>query len=442
MLLHTAAEVEHALLTQYLFAAYSLRPGLAIPGTAGRTTSNWRTTIAGIAQEEMGHLLTIQNLLRALGGPLHFARDNFPIISRFHPFPFELRPIGLESLARYIAAEMPDSSQVPDSILSLEQIERVRELSGGAVNRVGVLYQTLIEAIEALPSSEFRTDRDDWQQRAADWRASTAPPGSELVGILVAEILPGADPEAMKVEALRGLRLVADQGESPTTEAEDSHFERFARIFRELEAAPCSFRPSHPLAPNPNTTDEPTPDDILSPEEITIEARLAPGCIKDPVTKLWAQLFNLRYRILLTSLAHLCESGPLWQDEERAQDVLRAWVFEEMTDASGSLRDLSRILIGLDVGGLAGRKAGPTFELPYSLELPGRGRERWCLHLDLIDVTAELIVKIRAEDETTPEQDEALDGLLDRDGQGPSEEGQAPTGRRGVIVRWIDNDQV
>jgi hypothetical protein len=71
-LLHTAAEIEHALMVQYLYAAWSLAdggfPGPAPPPDAGTLVKRWQRTLVGIA-EEMAHLLTVQNLLRFVGGP-------------------------------------------------------------------------------------------------------------------------------------------------------------------------------------------------------------------------------------------------------------------------------------------------------------------------------------------------------------------------------------
>src|SRR6266446_3884621 len=56
-LLHTAAEIEHSLLVQYLYAAWSIPPNPA------DKLKKWRTTILGIAKQEMGHLMTVQNVL-------------------------------------------------------------------------------------------------------------------------------------------------------------------------------------------------------------------------------------------------------------------------------------------------------------------------------------------------------------------------------------------
>src|SRR4051794_18697388 len=72
-LLHTAAEIEHALLVQYLYAVFSINPDLPIPDHPDhQTTRLWRDQILQIAKEEMGHLLCVQNILHVLGGALNF----------------------------------------------------------------------------------------------------------------------------------------------------------------------------------------------------------------------------------------------------------------------------------------------------------------------------------------------------------------------------------
>jgi Ferritin-like len=162
MLLQAAAEIEHALMVQYLFAAYSLRPDVQIPNaSAGRTTTQWREELLEIAKEEMGHLLCVQNCLRAVGGANHFGRDNFPIQTGVYPFPFMLEPLSLKSVALYVAAEMPEPRNVPSAILTPAQLARIAALSGAHVNRVGVLFALIKQAIERLPDGAIRLDRDD-----------------------------------------------------------------------------------------------------------------------------------------------------------------------------------------------------------------------------------------------------------------------------------------
>src|SRR6187402_221345 len=77
ILLHSAAEIEHALLVQYLYAAYSLKGDAELSDPAQRSaTSTWRRAILGIAKEEMGHLMSVQNLLLFTGLQLNFERED------------------------------------------------------------------------------------------------------------------------------------------------------------------------------------------------------------------------------------------------------------------------------------------------------------------------------------------------------------------------------
>src|SRR5215475_3838273 len=63
MLLEIAAELEHALLIEYLYAAFSCE------------TVSLRNTLLLIARQEMGHLITVQNLRLLLGGVPYLGRQ-------------------------------------------------------------------------------------------------------------------------------------------------------------------------------------------------------------------------------------------------------------------------------------------------------------------------------------------------------------------------------
>jgi hypothetical protein len=105
-LLHVAAEIEHSLMVRYLFTAYSLG-GPDVPENRRADVRAWQETTLGIVNEEMGHLITIQNLLTALGAPLNFNRKDYPHGSAFYPSGFTLQPANLGSLATYVCAESP-----------------------------------------------------------------------------------------------------------------------------------------------------------------------------------------------------------------------------------------------------------------------------------------------------------------------------------------------
>ena len=111
-LLRIAAEVEHSLMAQYLFAAYTLG-GPDVPEALEDGVRAWQETILGIAKEEMGHLITVQNLLTVLGAARQFDRDDYPNVSPLYPFGFRLEPLSLESLAAYVCAETPPTGPAP-----------------------------------------------------------------------------------------------------------------------------------------------------------------------------------------------------------------------------------------------------------------------------------------------------------------------------------------
>jgi hypothetical protein len=102
-LLTAAAEVEHALMVQYLYAAYSVR----VAGPQAATLRTVQDLLVQIAREEMGHLATVQNLLRLVGGSLHLGREHSAQAGGIAPFRFRLEPLSLDSLAKYVTAESP-----------------------------------------------------------------------------------------------------------------------------------------------------------------------------------------------------------------------------------------------------------------------------------------------------------------------------------------------
>jgi hypothetical protein len=92
-----------------------------------------------------------------------------------------------------------------------------------------------------------------------------------------------------------------------------------------------------------------------------------------------AQLFNQRYRLLLTYLAHtfrLARTQPMHQPGLRGMVMHR--VFGEMYN----LKAIAGLLVRLPVAG--GGRAGPPFEMPYSLDLPQADCDIWRLYDDLL----------------------------------------------------------
>ena len=74
--LHEAAELEHGLMIQYLFAALTMKKRLdeGISGLQQELVRKWEGQILAVAREEMAHLGTVCNLLSAIGGAPHLVR--------------------------------------------------------------------------------------------------------------------------------------------------------------------------------------------------------------------------------------------------------------------------------------------------------------------------------------------------------------------------------
>ena len=390
-LLRVAAEIEHSLMAQYLFAAYSLG-GPDVPAQQAEAVRAWQETILGIAKEEMGHLITVQNLLTVLGAPRQFDRDDYPHVSPLYPFGFRLEPLSLESLAAYVCAESP-AEWDDDEAREIKQ--KAQATTGDVVNRVGELFDQLISLMErptVLPDAAFQARTvpfqaswDEWGrgyrqgQRGTEAMSSLDLPAPELVII----------PAGTRAQALAALRAVAEQGEGFETppDENDSHFRRFLTVYRALDALGGGMaNVVRPLAKNP-TTGETEGGDADDPD--------TPTTITHPEARLWAHLFNVRYRKLLTNLAHAFELADDPSDvatlTPRGALIHRA--FSEMYN----LRAISGLLVRLPCFADApdGPRAGPTFQMPYTLALPSVEADRWRLHRDLLDAAGRLIAALR-----------------------------------------------
>ena len=396
-LLQLAAEIEHALLVQYLFGMYTIKlDGFTephAPANAPFLADSWRQAILLIAMQEMGHLMTVQNLLLFLGGPIHFARPVFPQRTDFYPFDFELEEISKDSLAKYVAAEMPPIR--PDSVLR-EIIFRARGAAGGHfVNRVGALYEAigaLFAPCGPLTDDDFDFDSIDYQADPQHWRLS---PGFLLLPIRSRE------------DAHSALKQIAEQGEGPTKPPLDgdlSHFALFLQIYFNSEVPADSFPESDPvISPVEWTATLPV---LRNP--VVNESGSGSNVIRDPFTYKWAQLFNLRYRILLTCLSHYLY---LPGNSLRRQQLASFATFEMRT---GTKR-LAKLLVKLPAGPDATKNAGPTFEIDYDLTMPHGEQNRWRLQRDVVLASKELILELRRYI-VSAEQKSILDSLDANDG--------------------------
>jgi hypothetical protein len=424
MMLMSGAEIEHALMVQYLYAAYSI-DGDQDSEERRAMVEGWRASILAVAREEMGHLLTVQNVLVLLGAPVNLGREMLPWDHEFYPFPFSLEPLSEEALQCFIYAEMPrlDSfgkaapgkrrqKSAPSTITSEKQRRIIKEVTDKLakrfpkknvaqdMHRVGELYDEIIALIsdtEKIPDSVFDEASFDMQASWDDWGRGykpaprlldpegnldpkndsgsfePAPPYPDAVARRPAHVQ--IERAATRAQAVKALRALAAQGEAPHLQedetGEPSHFERFIHIYQEFKK--LKRKPVCPVPRNPTTRID---FHKLKPKTTTYIGVDHP---EEIAAHYFAQSFNQRYRLLLTYLAHtfrLARTQPMHRPGLRAMVMHR--VFGEMYN----LKAIAGLLVQLPLHG--GGRAGPPFEMPYSLDLPQADHDIWRQYRDLL----------------------------------------------------------
>jgi len=382
-LLHIAAEIEHLLMVQYLYAACSLG-GSQVPETKRPQVQRWQEIVLGIAKEEMAHLVSVQNILRLIGGPLNFDRNDYPWDAPFYPFQFALEPLSRASLARYVVTESPE--QWPADVSAAEKREIIDLAASGQtlpVKQVGTLYRLMIKVIgdeSLLPDAFFQADTLPYQASWDEWgrayrqgaRGSTLSSDGKTPDLLIMTAY-------SRATAVAALKAVAQQGEAAKIDPaidETSHFRRFLELYREFPKATDGWSPTANVARNPRTMggEVPIPDTNL---------------ITNDQTRHWGDLFNLRYRMLLLYLSHafrLSGAGP-YHEDTKARGMIVHRTFGEMYNLRAIAKIIVKLPLGLPQDDL---RAGPTFEMPYSIALPAAERDCWRLHMDLLEASMAL----------------------------------------------------
>ena len=340
----------------------------------------------------MGHLMTVQNVLRCLGGPLNLDREDFPWDSEFYPFPFKLERLTRQSLAKYIYAEAPTNWSGAEA----NEVRTLAEQSDGnptPINHVGKLYKAIEDLLSEktlIKDSDFRASTFPYQANWDEWGRGYK--GGERGNSTKAAMAGTPDvllmPVVARTDSVAALKKIADQGEAnPTaTDGAPSHFARFLRIFHEFPKDQ-KWSSSRPVPVNP----------IVLSEEQDSEAEEDWGGtpITHPESKLWAHLLNIRYEALLTNLLHTFEypNNVMEVSQATPRGLLLHSTFGEMY----TIRALSEILVQMPVApGNSSLTAGPPFQVPYTLKLPTDALDRWRAHLDLLQASIALTDRLSA----------------------------------------------
>jgi hypothetical protein len=356
-----AAELEHGIMCQYLFAAFSLKQSEDEGLTAEQleAVTRWRRAIAHVATEEMLHLALVQNVLAAVGAAPHLTRPNLPAPAHHYPAGVNLTlvPFGERALQHFIFLERPEGmalegargidAPLHEAVPLMAEGDIVPQLQDFAT--VGHLYRSIEQGLahlaDKLGERYLFVGPPRAQATSADFR------WPELVAVT-----DGAS-------ARRALDTILEQGEGARGHWESAHFGQFVQIldeYRQMRRAHPGFDPVRP---------------VLFATVRRCERDDSVPLIGDRVTSLCTDLFNVSYEVLL----QLLERYFAHTEETDAQ--LGTLADAAVTLMAGVLRPLGDVITTLPVGpDHPGRTAGPSFELFYENDylLPHR-ESAWAL---------------------------------------------------------------
>jgi hypothetical protein len=372
-----AAEMEHALMCEYLFAAFSLKERLAEGLTPAQmeAVDRWRRTILGVAAQEMLHLALTANMLTALGASPHLSRPNLPQPARHYPpgVRLALLPFGEQALRHFMFLERPEGmaledaeglAAVADAAPLMTEDDIVPRLQDFAT--IGHLYRSIEAGFGHLAD------------KMGEERLFVGPPQAQITQANFAwpQLVPVTD----LASATAAIEAIVEQGEGPRGDWRDAHFGRFKRVLDEyvaMRAADPTFEPARPV--------------------VAARVRLGEGetgvqLIGEPLTAKAADLFNVTYEVLLQVLYRLL-SRIDESDSETA--VLADVAVGLMYDA---VEPLGRLLGTMPVGPEhPGATAGAPFELFYQPDyLLPHHRAAWLLFAERLDEAASFADRLSA----------------------------------------------
>ena len=384
-----AAEIEHVVLLQYLFAAFSLRR----PGDEGfdparePVTRRFAREVLEVTHEEMTHLAVVNQLRAVLGAAPAFHRPHLPqprglvdqglppptgpgstVAAAPSPFEHTLARFEDATLARFMRLELPEGQPDPTPVeaFGIDVAEPV------AFAYLGDLYRQIEAGFVALGPEAFVADPAvadaelTWGVVRADARAIPAVP--DLAA------------------ARAALKLVVTHGEGSPVAGPGSHFRTFADQRARLAALTAEgFDPALPCAPDPRVW--------ARHRDSTLEGTV----IVDETTRGVADAANRAYRAVLLLLEWVFAYDRLRPDPSPGgggHRQLRALSGQAM---SLLVRPLGEVLARLPVGGSDARTAGMPFEVYEAVRLPTQREQRQAAVADELVAVARQLAEVAAQ---------------------------------------------
>ena len=366
-----AAELEHAICCQYLYAGFSLKQAddPSLDHRQKRAVDKWRRIVFEVATQEMLHLATVNNLLSAIGAAPRVGRPNLPASGRHYPAAIQLAlvPFSERALRHFLYLERPEGISLKDA----EGFEAMREAEPlmspeDIVPRpqefatIGHLYRSIEEGfrhlVERHGEAWLFVGPPQAQARPETFRWSDLVPVTDLAS------------------AHQAIEVVVEQGEGSRGHWRDAHYGMFLEVLGEfltLRKEDPTFEPALPVQPaSARVPVDATPSVLVS----------------DPVTARILDAFNVTYEVILYLLAHYFGHHSDTTDAE-----IEAVADVAVTLMITVLMPLGNMVTQLPIGPEhPGATAGPSFEIFYgSGYLLPHKRAAWILiHERLLEVGA------------------------------------------------------
>ncbi|MGF1673822.1 MAG: ferritin-like domain-containing protein, partial [Rivularia sp. (in: cyanobacteria)] len=361
--LKQAAELEIAVMLQYIYAGYSVpnyitgeeyvRRGLWTPEQLhlacgdGKEVDNYgmRGVLIEIAREEMIHFLLVNNILMAIGEPFYAAVPDFKQLNAKFPIDidFALEPLNALSLEYFMRLEMPDflaETLENQPVPTPEQLHTYSSLSE--------LYGQIRTGLQTIPDL-FTVNKNNV--------------GGEH-RLFMRDNLNKAHPDyQMQVYDLNSatfaVDVIVEHGEGSEIETEKfarSHYQKFRNLADALaleqinhlkKGIKKTWNPSYPSLRNPSLNYQDHNSNV-----VTV-----------PQTRTVMEIFNESYFLMMQLMVQHFGSNP--KGSLRRSKLMNASI-DIMT---GMMRPLGELLMTMP-SGKRGKTAGPSFEIPTPEYIP------------------------------------------------------------------------
>ncbi|HEV7474180.1 MAG TPA: ferritin-like domain-containing protein [Pyrinomonadaceae bacterium] len=387
--LHLAAELEHNLMCQYLFAAYTMKRSTSegLSEVQLEQTRGWGALMTLVARQEMEHMGLVLNLLTAIGGTPYFRRPNFPQRKdRYGKLGIksELTRFDKETIKRFQGFEAPHPEPGPEfcatrGVVAKNGREGIRALllapqvftprpapvtanaTGGAQIPQAEIQFTSVQDLYVSLAAGFVTVVEQIGEKslfigdanAEIWGGPGTPYGEGSMDDLSQYGLDLIQVVDLK-SAIDAIVEIVEQGEgilAPPDYVEHTHYCIYTNMLNDMLNEKPGFDAARPVVRNPLTRMHP---DITAPREVNIITR--------PETREIASLFNLTYETMLLMMLFLYGSSP--KTKQLRVDFMNAIFFPLMTMF---IRPLSEVLTQLPAFKDKKGNAGPGFELSQDM---------------------------------------------------------------------------